>query len=99
MESGAASGMPVDTIAFSLSDNVTYRFKLDLGTHQRVTLVNLNDDDNGRINLYSNGKLVTLAGGCGLSAQKFVTNMMNPVNSNLGAGILFTAGQYDNNWK
>lgn len=99
MESGAVSGMPVDTIAFSLSDNVTYRFKLDLGTHQRVTLVNLNDDDNGRINLYSNGKLVTLAGGCGLSAQKFVTNMMNPVNSNLGAGILFTAGQYDNNWK
>lgn len=99
MTSGAASGMPVDTIAFSLSDNVTYRFKLDLETHQRVTLVNLNDDDNGRINLYSNGRLVTLAGGCGLSAQKFVTNMMNPVNSNLGAGILFTAGQYDNNWK
>lgn len=99
MTSGAASGMPVDTIAFSLFYNLTYRFKLDLETHQRVTLVNLNDDDNGRINLYSNGRLVTLAGGCGLSAQKFVTNMMNPVNSNLGAGILFTAGQYDNNWK
>ena len=95
-----AAGVPLDTIAFCFTDTTTHRFLVDLQTHQRVTLVNLNDNDTGNyVQLYTNGKLVALPGGCALSAQKFMTSRMNPVNSNLGAGILFTSGQYDNNWR
>ena len=95
-----AAGVPLDTIAFCFTDSTTRRFLIGLQTHQRVTLVNLNDNDTSNlVQLYTNGKLVALPGGCALSAQKFMTNRMNPVNSNLGAGILFTSGQYDNNWR
>lgn len=93
-----ASGFPVDTVLFNISDTDNHFFELDMYETQRCMVINANDDADN-IYIYSNGKPVEWKGGEMAEVLQLPLKLTNPeVSMNIvGAGTIIGAFR-DNDW-
>ena len=91
------SGVPIDTVVFRITSSTTYRYDLGLAAGQRATVINANNTQKN-VNIYSNGRKITLIGGS-MHVAMNVASYLNPspAYNLLGRGILF-GGNSDNEW-
>jgi hypothetical protein len=95
--SGDYTGFPVDVLVFSINSRTVYNYELSMNNSQRVLVVNANDDE-GNVNIFSNGNLVKWEGGAMAEVIK-LANVMRPTpdSSLLGCGLKVGAFR-DNDW-
>jgi len=93
------AGFPVDTIIFSRGTSDTYNYLLQAASSQRLLLVNAADEFNN-VQIYSNGKLVSVDAGMVMEVVQISPDFMNPTKAanTLGRG-LFVCSTYDNDWR
>ena len=95
--SGDYAGFPVDVVVFNINSSTVYNYELSMYNSQRVLVVNANDDQ-GNVKIFSNGNLVTWAGGEMAEVIK-LANVMRPTPDStlVGCGLMVGAFR-DNNW-
>ena len=97
--SGDYAGFPVDVVVFNINSSTVYNYELSsMSNSQRVLVVNANDDQNN-VKIFSNGNLVTWAGGEMAEVIK-LANVMRPTPDStlVGCGLMVGAFR-DNNWR